>query len=186
MLKPSNAWGWYFNKKEQVLMLDLGDDIAFKVSIEPKYLIPDAFVETAFSVDDASLFQLYWDAMKPFDFSDPRKMEIVLNAIAVVRFQKPLLPKSWFFLKQNEGFSAHTSAIVQLMNDHNKGLFLVVERSDSASICMSVSENAFNLTESKQLRFCETIKVMNDRLQRWRGNLSGAFNQKNGNFALVG
>ncbi len=45
MLKPNNAWRWYFDDASTSLMLDLGHDMVFRVAINAKHLIPDAFLD---------------------------------------------------------------------------------------------------------------------------------------------
>ncbi len=105
MLKPNNAWKWYFDEVGESLMLDLGQEMVFRVAIEKKHLIPDAFIESPFSVDDASLFQTYSEAVSVLGLSGPRKAELILNAVAAKRFHKPLLPKSWFFQGQETQIS---------------------------------------------------------------------------------
>ncbi len=58
MLKPNNAWRWYFDDASTSLMLDLGDDMVFRVAINAKHLIPDAFSTSPFSVEDAFAFSV--------------------------------------------------------------------------------------------------------------------------------
>ncbi|MEZ8142499.1 cell division protein ZapC [Enterovibrio sp. FF113] len=182
MLKPNNAWKWYFDKEAQALMLDLGEDMVFQVAIECKQLIPDAFAETPFSVDDASLFQAYFDAVDALSLSGPRKAELVLNAVAANRFHKPLLPKSWFFQEQ-EGYSAaEAGSLVTLKTEHGSESFLVIENAGIASLCMHAGESPLALTDTKQMRFCEAVKVMNDRLSIYQQQ----YDNGSGHYALVG
>lgn len=57
---------------------------------------------------------------------------------------------------------------------------MVVEVGESASICVSVSLRDFSLTESKALKFGESIKVMHDRFAK--ANLHTHFET----YAMVG
>lgn len=183
MLRPNNKWKWYYDQNMNELMLDLGQDMTFQVAIAKKNLIPDAFIETAFSVDDASLYITFCEAITALSLSEPRKAELILNAVAAHRFHKPLLPKSWFFDTQQFYYSPPVGTIVELKNEHNSGLFIVIENSGNASLCMLINEEPFNLTENKNLEFCEAIKVMNDRLSAGFIKLDKKTTDK---FALVG
>ncbi|MFL7011944.1 cell division protein ZapC [Enterovibrio norvegicus] len=182
MLKPNNAWKWYFDTDANALMLDLGSDMVFKVAIEKKHLIPDAFVDTPFSVDDASLFSTYSDAVSQLPLSGPRQAELVLNAVAANRFHKPLLPKSWFFETQAGHTTPAVGSIVDLKTEHGSESFLVIENAGCASLCMHASESTLALTDTKQMRLCEAIKVMNDRLSLNQQQ----YDSRSGHYALVG
>lgn len=164
MLKPNHAWKWYFDPKIGSLMLDLGQNMAFQVAISQKLLIPDAFIDTAFNVDDALLFQTYLDAISGLELSNARKLELALNAVAAHHFHKPLLPKSWFFHTQIELMIPEVGSIVELSNDLGRGFFMVIENAGTASLCMLAEETPFKLTETKEMSFCSSIKSMNNRL----------------------
>ncbi|AMG31872.1 cell division protein ZapC [Grimontia hollisae] len=182
MLKPSNVWKWYFDDEAQTLMLDLGQEMVFRVAIDKKHLIPDAFIDTPFSVDDASLFQTYSDAVSALPLTSPRKAELVLNAVAAKRFHKPLLPKSWFFQAQAGNISPDIGAIVELKTEYGSEAFLVIENAGTASLCMHASETPLMLNDTKNMRFCEAIKVMNDRLSTYQQQ----YDDGSGHYALVG
>ncbi|MFD2176590.1 cell division protein ZapC [Veronia pacifica] len=182
MLKPNSSWKWYFNTDDDSLMLELGQDMVFKVSIASKHLVPDAFMDIPFSVDDASLFHLYNDGLSDLPLSGPRKAEIILNAVAANRFHKPLLPKSWFFKDVGGDLAPEAGTIIELKTDFGNAPFLVIENHGAASLCMLASEEDLALTDNKSMRFCEAIKVMNDRLSVYK-NKRG---KGKGRYALVG
>ncbi|ODQ00793.1 cell division protein ZapC [Salinivibrio sp. SS2] len=184
MLKPNNAWTWYFDTESESLMLDLGDDMLFRVAISAKHLIPDAFSESPFSVEDASLFQSMTDTLSCLDLSAPRRAELALNAVAAYRFHKPILPKSWFFDPQLEPLSApECGQVVELQSQAgDRAPFLIIENAGSASLCMLAREVDFQLSDNKTLAFCGAIKVMNDRLSQFIPQT----NNRKGRFALVG
>lgn len=164
MLKPNNIWKWYFDTKLNALMLDLGQEMIFRVTIEKKNLVPDAFTPCSFSVDDAALFNAYKEEISHIDLSEPRKTELVLNAVAARRFHKPFLPKSWYFHPQGEEGSPEEGAIVELVTEFGTGQFIVIENTGNASLCMLAQELPFELNENKTMHFCDAIKVMNDRI----------------------
>lgn len=89
MLKPNNSWMWYYDQQNDALMLDLGDDMIFRVAIPTKHLIPCAFTKTVFTVDDATTYQTFIENLNQLDLSAPRKAELALNAVAASRFHKP-------------------------------------------------------------------------------------------------
>lgn len=164
MLKPNNTWKWYYDKKLQSLMLDLGQEMVFRVTIAKKNLVPDAFLENQFSTDDIAVFQIYWDGISDLDLSSSLKAELALNAVAAQRFHKPFLPKSWFFQQQQQMISAEKGTIVALATQTGIGQFLLIENSGTASLCMLAQENSLELNDDRTMHFCEAIKVMNDRL----------------------
>lgn len=182
MLKPNSTWKWFYSQKDKSLMLDLGQDMVFSVGFKEKQLVPDAFNASTFTVEDAALFQTFWNGVESLDLSSPRKTELVLNAVAAARFYKPMLPKSWFFQRNQHTFAAEAGTLVQLKTDYSCEPFLVIENSGSASFCLLAGEGDYRLDENKILSFGQGIKVMNDCMLLYRFNHN---NNRKGNFALV-
>ncbi|WEM43867.1 cell division protein ZapC [Photobacterium sp. DA100] len=181
MLKPNNSWMWYYDQKYDALMLDLGDDMLFRVAIPTKNLIPCAFTRSTFTVDDASVYQSFLEGMSILELSAPRKAELALNAVAASRFHKPLMPKSWFFNQQSGAHQPQLGDIVTLSTDLGEGQFLIIENSGTASLCMMANTSSLALNAAKEMAFCETIKVMNDRMKAYEGAVEAPVR-----FALVG
>ena len=179
MLKPNNDWKWYFDQKSDSLLLDLGNEYVFCVSIPVKQMVPTAKMSSSFSVNDAAIFQSFSESIRGLCVIDNRGPELLLNAVAAVRFHKPVMPKSWFFSKTEYEYNPEQGEIVTLFNELNIGRFLVLENSGAASLCICIDES-FQLTENKTLQFCETIKVMNDRMAQYQQQTL------DNNFALVG
>ncbi|OOE52454.1 cell division protein ZapC [Salinivibrio kushneri] len=184
MLKPNNAWRWYFDNTSNSLMLDLGDDMVFRVAVNAKHLIPDAFSSSPFSVEDASLFQRLTEPLSNLSLSGPRQAELALNAVAAYRFHKPVLPKSWFFEPQQDTIATpEWGQIVELTSQTgDRAPFIIIENAGSASLCMLAREADFELSANKKMAFCGAIKVMNDRLSQPICQT----NSQKGRFALVG
>ncbi|KLV03773.1 cell division protein ZapC [Photobacterium aquae] len=182
MLKPNNSWMWYYDQKVDALMLDLGDEMVFRVSIPTKHLIPCAFAKSVFTVDDATTYQTYLEGINQLDLSPPRKAELALTAVAASRFHKPMMPKSWFFESSNANCVPQTGDVVTLTTKDGKGNFLIIENSGCASLCMLASVEGLTLTTSKEMAFCELIKVMNDRMSEYEVYIE----QPVVSFALVG
>lgn len=146
-------------------MLDLGEDMVFRVSIPTKDLIPSAYEQSIFTVDDATVFQTYKESISHLDLSEPRKAELALNAVAASHFHKPVMPKSWFFEARSVGCEPASGDIVILQTPLGSAKFLVIENSGCASLCMMMEVEPLALSISKEMAFCDTIKVMNDRME---------------------
>ena len=165
MLKPTNEWKWYFDAELGKLMLHLGQEqSAFSVSISRRNLIADAYSSTPFSVDDASCLLTYQDAINETGLPGACQTELVLNAVAAKRFHKPFLPKSWFFHPHNAAVAPMEGSLIELVTSTDSAQFIVIENTGSASLCMLAQTADFQLNENKSMQFCDTIKVMNDRI----------------------
>jgi len=160
-------------------MLDLGEDMVFRVSIPTKHLITSAYERTVFTVDDASIFQKYKENIAHLDLSEPRKAELALNAVAASRFHKPMMPKSWFFEAQQVNCEPDNGDIVTLQTELGTAKYLIIENGGCASLCMMAEVDPLKLTSTKEMAFCDTIKVMNDRMLAFQQDVSLSF-------ALVG
>lgn len=165
MLKPSDKWIWYFDNTSSRLMLDLGDTYVFQTNLSDKLLVDCAFSSNDFTVDDASSFQTFRECLSYLNLNEYRRDELTLYCVAAKRFHKPVQPKSWFF-ELNVGHSSPAEGdFVQLSNSLNRGLFIVIEAGDNASLVCSVDVDGFALTGSKAICFGEAIKVMHDRME---------------------
>ncbi|OZS42647.1 cell division protein ZapC [Photobacterium sanguinicancri] len=164
MLKPNNSWKWYFDQQHNSLMLSLGKDMVFRTAIPAKFLITCAMQENTFTVDDATAFETFKSSIEHLDLPKPRKAELALNAVAAGRFHKPMMPKSWFFQTQSHGYEPEQGEIVTLATETGHGKFIVIENSGSASLCMLAEQETLALNSTKEMNYCDTIKVMNDRI----------------------
>ncbi len=146
-------------------MLEISKEMVFRANLSRKVLIESAFQPQPFSVEDAHLYEFFQASVKGLDISVPRQSELILKAVTVKRFHKPVQPKSWFFDSYGEGYDPEEGEIVELSNGYNSGIFMVVEASECASIVVSVNLDAFYLSEGKCLTFGHPIKVMHDRMR---------------------
>ena len=169
MLKSNDSWSWYFDNDHQALLLDLGQDLLFKVAISPKQLINTCMSGNSqvFTVDDATQYRFFLECLSDIEMPSSRKMELVLNATAICRFQKPLMPKSWFFQSLDSTYIPTVGECILLSTsqDDLQHPFFVVESNETASLVLSMSIDPFFLSNEKPFVFCQTIKVMNDRIQ---------------------
>lgn len=180
MLKPSDTWNWYYDAKAKSLMLDLGMEMVFRVNLPMKSLIDCALNSNEFTVDDAANYHTFMDQINHLPLTEPRRAELALNCVAAKRFLKPLLPKSWFFDYQSEGYTPEEAEIIALNNALGEGHFIVIESCESASVCMLVDLEPCALNDTKQLTFSQPIKVMHDRMAPVQ------INYESNTYALVG
>ena len=127
MLKPTDSWTWYYDHKDDSLMLDLGEEMVFRVSIPTKHLVTSAYECTVFTVDDATIYQGFLENIAQLELSAPRKVELALNAVAASRFHKPMMPKSWFFETQQGGCEPENGDVVTLQTEFGTAKYLVIE-----------------------------------------------------------
>ena len=180
MLNPDNSWYWRFDIKRNMLMLELGNELLFCVSIPTKKLVEEArsTLKQVFTVTDVAAYQAFKEGMDALTLSDARKSELALNAVATYRFQKPMMTKSWFFTPQ-VGADPHWGEVVMLQTDHGRARFIVVENDGNSSLCMLADVTPIALDNNKVMNFSDTIRVMNNRMTSYLGT-------KPINFALVG
>ncbi|MEG0008065.1 MAG: cell division protein ZapC [Aeromonas sp.] len=163
-IQPNDNWQWHYDAQDDRLMLDLSDRMIFATEYKGRQLVPASFTTQPFCVDDAALYYQLMDKIAELDWSTPHQVQLVLNAIAVSRFYKPLMPQSWFFNEQQVHCQLETGTIVTMQTAHGVGEFMVIEAGDQASVCLNLTEGLI-LTTSKTLPTFGVIKVMNNRMQ---------------------
>ncbi|WP_419205644.1 cell division protein ZapC [Photobacterium leiognathi] len=178
MLKPDNSWKWYFDTDMNSLMLELGNDMLFRVALPAKRLTPEAKVSDIFNVDDIEAYQNFQEQFAQLPISEARKCELALNATAARRFHKPIMPKSWYFAPQ-QGVEPEQGEVVSLMTASCTAHYVVIENNGTASLCMLADVATVDLDGAKTMQFCDTIKVMNDRM-------APCFVESEQRYALVG
>ncbi|MGY3860654.1 cell division protein ZapC [Aeromonas lacus] len=163
LIQPTDSWQWHYDAKNDRLMLDLSDNMLFATEYKGRQLVPSSFTTQPFCVDDAALYYQLMDKAAELAWSIPHQVQLVLNAIAVSRFYKPLMPQSWFFGEQHPVISPQNGDLVWMNTPHGRGEFMVIEAGDQASVCMNLTQD-FVLTTSKTLPRFGVIKVMNNRM----------------------
>jgi cell division protein ZapC len=168
IIAPNDHWRWSYDHQADRLMLDLSDQMVFASEYRGKQLVPAAFVSAPFCVEDAALFYNFLDKIQELDWCAPEKVQLVLNAIAVKRFYKPLMPQSWFFAEQPVSLTVTQGDLVWMdcQSHGHSALFVVVEEGEQASVCLHLDQE-FLLCGGKPLSRFAVIKVMNNRLRRW-------------------
>lgn len=163
-IKPNDQWCWYFDKQHDRMMLDLSNGVLFRSRFPGKMLIADAFWNTTFSVDDATLYYAFSESCSALNLNAPQTAELALNALAALRFLKPQMPKSWYFAKQNTAWHPADTDIVSvwLVDSLQPVSLLIVETTQAASLCM-ITQPELDLS-GRIMHAGDAIKIMNDRL----------------------
>ncbi|MEW7865226.1 cell division protein ZapC [Aeromonas diversa] len=164
IIAPNDHWHWHYDHQADRLMLDLSEQMLFATEYCGKQLVPAAFNHAPFCVDDAALYYHLMECTQELNWSAPHQVQLVLNAIAVTRFYKPLMPQSWFF-SELAGYMPEAGELVEMVTAHASGEFLVIEAGEQASVCLCLSDDLV-LTTSKSLPHFGVIKVMNNRMRR--------------------
>jgi cell division protein ZapC len=163
---PGDNWRWFFDAEHDRMMLDLADGLIFRSRFCAKMLIPDAFIETVFCVDDAALYYTFADKCRTLPLKEEQSAELILNAMVARRFVKPLMPKSWYFQPQAMSFDwqpvVGQDVMVRVQASGEYARMLVAEVGDNASLCV-LAQPQLNLA-SQPMMLGDAIKIMHDRL----------------------
>lgn len=161
-LQPNDQWQWHYDAKSDRLMLELSDEMIFATEYQGRQLVPASFTTQPFCVDDASLYYQLMDNATDLNWSVPHQVQLVLNAIAVSRFYKPLMPQSWFFIELGQQLMPERGELVVMHTQHGEGVFMVIEAGEQASVCLNLTEELM-LSGNKLMPRFAVIKVMNNR-----------------------
>ncbi len=165
MLQPANTWCWQLSKdSESRLLLDLDNEMVFETPYREKQLNKEIIDSTPFNIDDASFYIGMSQYLSDLNrWGEPHIAQIMLNAVAVKRFYKPMLPKSWFF-KQNQQAMSAIEPVIRLYSDVDSAEFLIVEDCGNAVLCILIEAQCFLDNEGTALNQFDAIKVMKDRI----------------------
>ena len=162
MLQPSANWSWYLHPETKILFLEL-EDMLFSTAYHQRQLLVQSNSRHPFSIDDHHFYSKMEEVLVSLQnlYSDARLTQMALNATAVNKFYRPIMPKSWFFSKHQ--YSGQNNGLSILENDLNQGLVMIIEKDKNSSLCMLIGK-PMQLDEHSQLEEFAVIKVMNEYL----------------------
>jgi len=164
LLEPSNKWYWQYDCAGQFIVIQLSDGLAMSCHLDKRNMNNLCKGRINFCAEDSSYYYYFLEALKDLAFSVPEKVQIALNAVTSLRFQKVKMPQSWFFDYTNLESSFSTGDIITLSLRGTQVQFVVLEADDRVSTCMLL-EDSIKLSDMKTLVKFDVIRVMNDRVQ---------------------
>lgn len=163
MLQASKQWKWIACPTNNRLLVDLDQDMQLCTPYKLRQLTDSVLSEPNFSLEDAAFYQQVYQYLEGFNLWQAAQLcQIALNATAAKFHLKPVLAKSWFF-EPYTGHEPSVEAIIKLQSRIQVGEFLIIDHSDDASLCISLSEH-YQLDENLSLNQFEAIRVLNNRV----------------------
>mgnify|MGYP003589460039 CR=1 FL=1 len=164
ILLPDEHWQWVYDDQADNLYLDLSAEMQFLTAYKSKQLHADAKLGSEFTLDDTSHYFHLLECISELPFAEVERVQMVLNAVTLMRFMKLSTPQSWHFREFNlMRYAPLLGEVVTLATDYGYADFLVIEPGENASVCMLMSGN-LALTEDKVVEAHQAVKVMNNRL----------------------
>jgi cell division protein ZapC len=164
ILVPDDSWRWSFDAQRQKILLDLTDNMQFATAIPAKQLADKSAFSEAFTVDDSSLYFHFLECLGEFPFTDPERVQIVLNAIAAVKYTRPLVSQSWYYQDVDMLSDApELGEVFSVLTGSMYGDVMVISPGSTASLCIVISQ-AIELDTDKVLSQSAVCKLMNGKL----------------------
>lgn len=166
MLQPNEQWIWELNQAG-VLTLDLGDDMLFQTPYKKRFL-SEVIQQQAmsFSVEDAAFYEGFMDALTDFaEWSQAKKVQLALNATAVMGFYKPVMPKSWFYQENPSPDMSllEMCSVVRLQTKYESANCLVINDTDNV-VTTLLLDQSLQIDDQNDVQQFEVIKVMKNRI----------------------
>lgn len=164
ILIPTEEWCWFYEQFESALFLNLHDKMQFKVGIPSKQLDKSLCAPQQFSLDDVSHYYHFLECLGEFPFSDPERVQIVLNAIAALNFTKPSVPNGRYYHDIGEiDFAPNKGEVFSIVSDFGYGDVMVLSANENASLCILISPK-LQISEDETIAQSAVFKVMNTKL----------------------
>lgn len=164
ILIPDDDWRWIFDEQRQKLLLDLSDEMQFCACLPVKQLAcKEAFTQT-FDLDDYSLYYHFLECLGEFPFSDPERVLITLNAIAAVKYAKPLVCHSWLYRTADLVTCAtETGEVYSVFTNFGYADVMVISAGENASLCILLSPK-LQVEADTLLHQSAVFKLLNAKL----------------------
>ncbi|WP_316675729.1 cell division protein ZapC [uncultured Tolumonas sp.] len=164
ILVPDENWRWIFDEQRQNILLDLTDDMQFTAAIPAKQLEKKSAFTESFTVDDSSHYFHFLECLGEFPFTDPERVQIVLNAIAAIKYARPLVSQSWFYQDVNMlSDIPELGEVFSVVTECMYGDVMVISPGSTASLCIVISQS-IQLDSDKSLKQSAICKLMNSKL----------------------
>jgi cell division protein ZapC len=104
------------------------------------------------------------ECLGEFPFTDPERVQIVLNAIAAVKYTRPLVSQSWYYQDVDMlSDEPELGEIFSVLTGSMYGDVMVISPGSTASLCIVISQ-AIELDTDKALTQSAICKLMNGKL----------------------
>lgn len=166
-MQASSAWRWVYNPEQEQLSIELGDGLSHTCPYKASRLAPLYAMNASFTLEDAQAFQSIYDGLHALERWSPTViMQAALNQAIWQRFGRPQMPQSWHFQQcDEESVSPIEPGVPICLNSgFANAEFVVVQADEEFAECMLL-EASMALSEIKQIRQFDIIKVLHNRLQ---------------------
>lgn len=164
ILIPTEEWCWTFEQSSSTLLLNLHNQMQFQVGIPSKQLNKSLCFDQPFSLDDVSHYYHFLECLGEFPFSDPERVQIVLNAIAAINFTKPSVPNGRCYRDVDEITCApNKGQVFSVVTHYGYGDVMTLTSNENASFCILISPS-LQTQADEVLQQSAVFKVMNSKL----------------------
>lgn len=163
LLQPNKSWQWYFDPTIQRMTLLLSDEMQFVSELEGRKMSPAAQRAEQFTCEQTHRYNRILESLAGYDWPDPIKVQMALNALTFADYHKPMMPQSWFFEQGREMQPCEFGEIIYLQAPQQLGRFIVLDVQPTTALCMSI-DSEITLSATKTLCRFGVIKVMKDRI----------------------
>ncbi|MFC0444830.1 cell division protein ZapC domain-containing protein [Pseudidiomarina halophila] len=166
-MHASQHWRWIYDPEQQQLVIELDHGLVHKCPYKPSRLIPMKPMHAAFTMEDASCFQEFYDALSAYELWDPMLLtQAAINRTILERFGRPQMPQSWYFqsCETVPNYTLETGALIELNSGTETGIFAIMTIDDEFAECMLLT-NSLTISDVKVMQQFESVKVLHNRLQ---------------------
>ncbi|MFM2481204.1 cell division protein ZapC domain-containing protein [Celerinatantimonas sp. YJH-8] len=163
LLQPNKEWRWLFESSRQRMTLLLGRDLQFITELEGHKMNIAGHSAQEFTCEQTRRYYQLVERLQVFDWPIPVKVQVVLNALTMAEYHKPVMPQSWFFEQGSEMQPCEVGDIIAMKTHYGHADFMVLEVEATTALCMALDPET-PLSSTKTLNRFGVIKVMRDRI----------------------